>query len=333
MSEITVIVHTHNSARTLNRLLDSVTWAQEVIAIDMSSTDGTRELLSQRHVTVHELEEQPWNDSLRNSYLSLPTRPWTLVLDSDEYVSDDCEELVARLTSSASSNIAAFSLPRYNWCFGRVLQDPRWYPDRQVRLFRTNSVTYSSQHHRSPSPIEPGARVVEADISSAPHIHHDHYASIQEFASRQVRYAVTDSYDEPLDWSAYSRVAIEGVLRARQASSPEERAMELILGWDSILRALVHWEHRGRVDDIPADFGWAFGVQSVSVNPSWEGDHEVVRLLEELAEAQEQISHFHNTSSWRVTAPLRILKRWGQWALRSFTKDRAGTTSNRDESA
>ena len=307
MSEITVIIHTRNSENTLLRLLQSVTWAEHIIAVDMASTDNTKDILKEFGAQIHELPEQPWNDSLRNSFLSLPQTPWTLVLDSDEYLSEDADQLFQNMISSASDSDVAFSLPRYNWCFGRVLEGPLWYPDRQIRLFRTQSVVYNSRHHCPPSLISGTGQIIELNTANAPHIHHDHYSSIQEFAHTQVRYALTDDYGDELDWSDYTHQAIEGVLAARTAPSSEERAMGLALAWDKILRSLIHWEKRGRIDPIPSHFGWAFGVRITSDSFSAEPDQEVRELRDQLAIAEARVEEMRTTLSWRVTAPLRLL--------------------------
>jgi glycosyltransferase involved in cell wall biosynthesis len=316
MSDITVIVHTRNSERTLPRLLQSLSWAQKVIAVDMFSTDNTRKILKQYGAQIHELAEQPWNDALRNSFLSLPETRWTLVLDSDEYLSEDADQLLSNLIRSAGESDTAFSLPRYNWCFGRVLEGSRWYPDRQIRLFRTGSMTYSSRHHAPPLPIFDESRIVEPNTADAPHIHHEHYSSISTFIESQNRYALTDEYGEDLDWSNYTREVIEGMLEAQHAPTQEERAMELILAWDKLLRALIHWEKRGRVDAIPAYFGWALGVRTMSDHPSSEVEELTGDLRDKLAEAEARVEEMRTTLSWRVTFPLRLL---GMFLFRRVT--------------
>jgi glycosyltransferase involved in cell wall biosynthesis len=307
MSDITVLIHTRNSERTLPRLLQSVAWAKHIIAVDMVSTDRTKEILKQYGAQIYKLDEQPWNDSLRNRFLSVPETPWTLVLDSDEYLSDDADQLLRNMISSAADGDLAFSLPRYNWCFGKVLEGPRWYPDRQVRLFRTKSLVYTARHHSPPSLVSDTGRIIEPNTADAPHIHHDHYSTIEEFIRTQVRYSLTDDYGHELDWSDYTYQAIEGVLEARNALSSEERATGIILAWDKILRALIHWEKRGRIDRIPEAFGWAFGVRTTADNLPLEGEELVRELRDQLAVAEHRIEKMTTTFSWRVTAPLRLL--------------------------
>ena len=254
---ISVLVHTFNSEATLPALLNSVGWADEVIAIDMSSTDGTPEILEQHGAVTYRIPQSNWNDSLRNDWLSAPRFPWTLVLDADEYLAGDAEGVLRDLVASAPETVTAAALPRFNYCFGRVLTGKRWYPDPQIRLFRTDSVRYRARHHTPPA-IRGKGILLEGPISDRPHIHHQHYATLADFAERQLRYALSDDYSEPLDFGRYQSLALGAVLDSRESPTPEERAMEIVLAHNHLLQALLHWEKNGRDEPLPIGFGWQF---------------------------------------------------------------------------
>jgi glycosyltransferase involved in cell wall biosynthesis len=42
--KLSCIIHTRNSAETLDKALDLVAWADEIIVVDMESTDSTRDI-------------------------------------------------------------------------------------------------------------------------------------------------------------------------------------------------------------------------------------------------------------------------------------------------
>ena len=253
--QISVLIHTFNSEKTLPALLRSVAWSDELIAIDMSSSDSTRNILEQYGAIVREIPRSNWNDSLRNDWLSLPKSRWTLVLDADEFLAEGAESELRELVASAPETATAASLPRFNYCFGRVLTGKRWYPDPQIRLFRTNSVRYSSQHPPPPVVLGEGT-MLDGPLRERPHIHHQHYSSLRDFAERQVRYSLTDDYSGPLDFGKYCSDALQALLDSRECPTSEERSMEIILAHNHLLRALLHWEQQGRDVPLPAGFGW-----------------------------------------------------------------------------
>ena len=41
MTDVSILIHTRNSAATLERTLASVRWSDDIVVIDMESTDDT----------------------------------------------------------------------------------------------------------------------------------------------------------------------------------------------------------------------------------------------------------------------------------------------------
>ncbi len=257
MESIAVLIHTRNSQETLGALLKTVQWAEELIAIDMASSDDTQTLLSSAGATVFQLAPQPWTDELRNPWLTKVKSPWTLVLDSDEYLSEDAETLIRQLIADAPPNVTGFALPRFNYCFGRVLQGERWYPDHQLRLFRSQSIKYVAEHHRAPEPVNKG-KIVALNPDQAPHIHHQHYQTVEDFIARQIRYAITDDYKTPMSPSQLREKVFGNLQRSLAFESDEERALEVLLAWDVVVRGLIAWDRSGRSAPLPPSYLWSF---------------------------------------------------------------------------
>lgn len=265
MSAITAVVHTRNSAETVSTLLDSLGWVDHMLAVDMASSDGTRELLDQAGAEVVDIPQQRWSDVLRNPWLERVTTPWTLVMDSDEWLAHDAEGLIRGLVEGAPDSVSAFALPRYNYVFGRVVTSARWYPDHQIRLFRTGSLRYHERHHQVPDIVGGGAVEVMSG-PGAPHIHHNHYPTIEALIERQVGYALSDDYAHPLEFSAYRQKSLEAMAATHAVSSDDERAAEIVMAWDSTIRALIHWERSGKAVPLPQSLGWEQAV--VSARPT-----------------------------------------------------------------
>jgi hypothetical protein len=236
MSKITAIVHTRDSEATLERCLRSVSWCDSILVADMASVDSTVEMARGFGATVLHCDVAPWSDVIRNSVANDVTTEWTLVLDSDEYLADDAEEFIRGFVNCAPRDTAALALPRRNIFFGSFLSNERWYPDHQVRVFRTGSAHWVSQHHV-------GAIVngqVERGPLDGPHIYHDAYESVAAFATKQLRYAATDDYDRPFDPGEYVGTALR-IWMEDHESDDRARAVDLMLAWNELYRCLFHW--------------------------------------------------------------------------------------------
>jgi len=250
---ISAIVHTRNSAATLEKTLRSLLWADEIIVVDMASADGTLEIARSLAQRVLSIPEYPRVDGIRNRYLEEAKHEWILVLDSDEYLAADAATALRGLIASVGMKFDAFALPRFNTIAGQIMPGGPWYPDHQIRLFRKNTVQWSDNTHALPEVITGRHRLCELTPPDCPHIHHLNYPSLQDFIRRQLDYALRDNYDaDPrnFDFSAAISRAYEvlAFCEDRENGGDLSHALALVLAWDAIMRALIHWD---RLDPKP----------------------------------------------------------------------------------
>jgi hypothetical protein len=303
---ISLIVHTRNSAHVLPELLRTTTWCDERIVVDMASTDGTADLARAAGCRVVTIEPEPFTDALRNRFLGEAAHPWTLVLDSDEYLAADAEEGLRAAVAAAEVDVDGVWIPRFNSIAGRVLRGSGWYPDHQLRLFRTGAIRYEVAHHRVPQLVDPTRRTVRLEPPGCVHIHHENYASFVEFVERQLTYARTDVYDDDpdrFDFTTYlARAAQEFDDRLdSDADGDHAYALAVLMYGNQLLRGIVHWERLGYRPPLPTEP--PLPVREVFVTPV--DDAEVAALRARIAELEGAVTAVHASRSMRVTRPLR----------------------------
>ena len=150
---ISCIVHTRNSEATLEQCLRSVAWVDELIVVDMESSDRTGSIARGFAARLFSCPPVPRVDGIRNRYLEEAAHPWIIVLDSDEYFAADGEEIIRTLISENEGLFDAFAVPRYNYIAGQVMRGSGWYPDQQIRIFKKGSVGWEDTQ---PHPSEAG---------------------------------------------------------------------------------------------------------------------------------------------------------------------------------
>lgn len=266
---VSLLVFTRNSAETLPRLLDTTGWVAERIIVDMQSSDGTVNLCSAAGCRLISIAPTFAVDSIRNDYLREAASEWTLVLDSDEYLSADAPEELVRLIEEHGGEFDAFSLPRYNSIAGHIMQGRGFYPDNQVRLFRKGTVKWRAGHHHTPEVL--GERLMVLNPPCV-HIHHRNYADLQSFIERQLRYAVTDTYSSDpasFDFSTYLGEAYAAFAHRHDPSKDGElsTALATVLAWDRIMRGLIHWERTGRVGPLNEAFSLPIATHEAPAPP------------------------------------------------------------------
>jgi len=252
--KISCIIHTRNSGETIERAVASVAWADELIVVDMESTDNTLDIISRHNAKIFHQQIAPRVDGIRNLFLDKAKNEWIIVLDSDEYLPDDAEDNIKSLLNKYNSRFDAFAIPRFNRIAGQIMRGSGWYPDHQIRLFRKGCVKWPDAIHRLPEVLTGANRLLELSPPDCLHIHHLNYKDISRFIRRQIEYALEDVYDpDPanFDFSDYIARAYENLALHNDPETDGDlsHALSLLMAWDAVVRGILHWE---RLDPRPS---------------------------------------------------------------------------------
>ena len=137
---LSVIVISKNEAHAIERCLESVSWADEIIVVDSGSTDETVKICESKGAKVHAMD-WPGFGPQKNRALALATGEWILSLDADEIVPP---QLKAEIMAAISKGDAdAYSFPRSSSYCGKFMRHGGWWPDRITRLFRRGRARFS----------------------------------------------------------------------------------------------------------------------------------------------------------------------------------------------
>lgn len=188
---ISAIIHTHNSAATLRQALRSVAWADEVIVIDMESTDDTVEIAHKAKARVVNFKLHHYVEPARNFGIKQAKSDWVLILDADEEISETLHQKLLEIAQNPSAD--AYFLPRQNWVFGYAMRHTGWWPDYQMRFFRQGLVDWPPTVHAQP--IINGTTQKLAAEDDLAIIHHN-YPTVESFIERLDRYTSIKAAEE-----------------------------------------------------------------------------------------------------------------------------------------
>jgi len=145
---VAVVVLTQDAAAHLRTALESVRWADEIVAIDGDSSDATHAILAEYGAAIHPqprdlIDQHMGNfDVARNVGFSAARHRWILVLDADEVVTPTLREEI--LAAVAADRDVAYLIPRINLFWGR----PACLLGRdfQLRLFPKGQARYEGSY-------------------------------------------------------------------------------------------------------------------------------------------------------------------------------------------
>lgn len=157
--KLSVTLATFNEEANLAHCLTSVKdLADEIIIVDGSSTDKTREIAKQFGAKVKKTTNPPVFHINKQKANDLAKGDWVLQLDGDESVTPQLKreiklllegkyfgtdswvsplkKLLFRRAKLLSEPAVAYYLPRKNYFLGRYLKNAGQYPDPVIRLFQ-----------------------------------------------------------------------------------------------------------------------------------------------------------------------------------------------------
>ena len=145
MEQLSAVVVARDEADTIEGCLRRLAFAGEVIVVvDDRTTDATADLARALGAEVH-LATFTAFDEFKNGAVARATRPWTLLVDADERVTDALEAEIAAAIGSAPP-AAAYRIPIQNWFYGHRIRRCG-YRERPIRLFRTGAGRFAGGIH------------------------------------------------------------------------------------------------------------------------------------------------------------------------------------------
>lgn len=131
--DISVVVIALNEECNIERVLDSVQWAAEILVYDSGSTDRTAAIAKKMGAN---LVSGPWLGFGPTKKIATEHArfDWILSLDADEEVSRELSEEIKSKFSELDEK-CLYRFPRRSYYLGRWINHGGWYPDFQGRLF------------------------------------------------------------------------------------------------------------------------------------------------------------------------------------------------------
>jgi glycosyltransferase involved in cell wall biosynthesis len=131
--KLSVVIITRNEESNIQRCLESVRWADEIIIVDSGSTDSTLDICRQFDCTVI---ETVWRGFGRTKQYAVEsaTHEWILSVDADEEVSPELAWRIRAILEEPGDR-KGFRIRRKSFYLNTMIRHSGWQHDYQLRLF------------------------------------------------------------------------------------------------------------------------------------------------------------------------------------------------------
>ncbi len=136
MINLSIIILTYNEELNIKNALENVSnWANEIIILDSFSTDKTIEFCKQYTTNIYFRKFDNYSNQRNYAISCLEIKnSWILFLDSDEYLTQDLKNEIARVI--IDTKFDGFYLKRRFYFMDKWIKWGGYYPTYILRLFK-----------------------------------------------------------------------------------------------------------------------------------------------------------------------------------------------------
>ncbi|MEQ5789550.1 glycosyltransferase family 2 protein [Muricauda sp. NFXS6] len=142
--KLSALIITYNEMGYIEKCIDSVSFADEIIVVDSYSTDGTYEYLV-NHPKVKVIQNPFENFTAQKSFtLKQSSNDWVLFLDADEVVTDKLQKEIIETINKPDAH-EAYWFYRSFMFQNKPLNYSGWQTDKNHRLFRKSKAYFTDR--------------------------------------------------------------------------------------------------------------------------------------------------------------------------------------------
>jgi glycosyltransferase involved in cell wall biosynthesis len=192
---LTALVSSHNEAALLPRCLDSIAFCDELIVIDVASTDETRAVAEAHGARVVAHPYVGIAEAARVTVAPQARHDWLLVVDPDEVVPGALADEVAKLLPELPADVAAVDAPRQYYFAGKPLRGTVWGGPNKRRLLVRRSAVELTPTIWGGMRVKPEFRVLGMPFTPETAIVHNWAHGYRELVARHRRYLRLERVD------------------------------------------------------------------------------------------------------------------------------------------
>jgi hypothetical protein len=182
--KLSAVVVSYNRALLIGTCARALGFADEVIVVDKSSTDGTAEIAARYADRVITVPWSPTVEETRAFAVAQCTNNWIICLDDDECLSLEAIRFIQGELEAPRADV--YGLLQRHYILGAHDEAAYYWPEHQIRLFRRGAVTFSSTVHSGIEIHSDNVLRVTEDTGAA--IHHLPHQNVAQWIDKTNRY-------------------------------------------------------------------------------------------------------------------------------------------------
>jgi len=189
-SPISAVVVCFNEEKLLGKCLASLQFCDEIVVIDLGSTDNSVEVASKLGAKVINHPWVPIGEMARPKALENTRHKWVLFIDPDEAVSPKLSSDIREVRNRNPNDVGVISVPWLNHVHGRVLRGTVWggFERRKRLLMHRDRVKLNTLVHSDYFDLKPKYKVFDIPAKKNNFLIHYWLNDYRVFIAKHRRY-------------------------------------------------------------------------------------------------------------------------------------------------
>jgi len=187
--KISIVLIVRNEEDNIEECLKSASWSDDIVVVDQSSTDRTREISRKYTDRVIVAQAKGCCEPDRMQAISQASNEWILLLDADERITDELRDEMLTVVNDSNRDEIAYFLSVKSYFLGKWIKGCGWYPGYILRLFKKGKVTFPTNIHSHGQTEGPCGRLNNDLI-------HLSYSSLKQYFNKFNRYTQQIAQEE-----------------------------------------------------------------------------------------------------------------------------------------
>jgi hypothetical protein len=248
--KVSAFVVCFNRAALIGTCLRALSFADEIIVVDKSSTDDTAVIAARHADRVITVPWTPTADDTRDFALSRCAHDWIVFADDDEIFSPEAVRFIDCELRAPCADIYEF--PRREYILGVHDERAYYWPEHHIRLFRRGAVAFSPTVHACIVPCSDRVLRISPDTGAC--IHHLSHQDVAQWLEKTNRY--TSCHDRALlahagnDMAGFAHARIDHWLDRSQdrTAGGYPQSVALLRATYDLIDRLKTWEQERGLD-------------------------------------------------------------------------------------
>lgn len=192
-NNISCVINTYNEENNIEYALRSVyKWVDEIIIVDMHSTDKTVSIAKRYGAKVYFYRNLGFADPARKFALSKATKKWIVMLDADEIIPIELSRELIKISKKNEYDIV--DIPYLNYLLGEEIHYSGWNTglDYHERFFKKGMLKTTKFIHNIIS-VNKDAKIYRLPYKKNYYIIHFNYINTNHFLEKLNRYTTIEA--------------------------------------------------------------------------------------------------------------------------------------------